>query len=163
MREIAVGDQVRLRTFGSTGVVESIKRDTAEVRAGAVRLREKLDNLELVSNAPQESPPAKRGARLQQAASRGTEVRLRDAGEAPGMELNLIGRTTDEAVDVIDPFLDEAYLHSLGRVRIIHGHGTGALRRAVHNFLKNHPHVANFAQAPPEQGGAGATIVELKQ
>ncbi|HYP54452.1 MAG TPA: Smr/MutS family protein, partial [Pyrinomonadaceae bacterium] len=80
----------------------------------------------------------------------------------PAAELNLIGRTTDEAVDAADKFLDEAFLNGYARVRIIHGHGTGALRRAIAQLLQNHPHVARFSPAPPEQRGAGATIVELK-
>lgn len=76
-------------------------------------------------------------------------------------ELNLIGKTTDEAVDLADKFLDEAFLNGLSEVRIIHGHGTGALRKAVAEFLKDHPHVARYAAAPPDKGGSGATVVEL--
>ncbi len=75
----------------------------------------------------------------------------------------MIGQTTDEAVDAVDKFLDEASMASLAQVRIIHGHGTGALRRAIADMLKNHPHVARFISAPQDQGGAGATLVELKQ
>jgi len=78
-------------------------------------------------------------------------------------ELNLIGKTTDEAVDLTDKFLDEAFLNGLNEVRIIHGHGTGALRRAITELLKDHPHVARFAAAAQDKGGAGATVVELKQ
>src|SRR5438132_9331970 len=78
-------------------------------------------------------------------------------------ELNLIGKKTDEAVDLVDKFLDEAFLNGLSEVRIIHGHGTGALRRSVAELLAGHPHVARFAAAPQDQGGSGATIVELKQ
>jgi DNA mismatch repair protein MutS2 len=89
-------------------------------------------------------------------------VRLAPSRPAPDAELKLIGQTTDEASDAVDKFLDEAFLHGLARVRIIHGHGTGALRRAVAELLKGHPHVAAFAPAPPDQGGAGATVVELK-
>nr|MBA2341762.1 Smr/MutS family protein [Pyrinomonadaceae bacterium] len=104
-----------------------------------------------------------RGSRLKQKASRGTEVKLSQSQSEPLAELKLIGRTTDEAVDETDKFLDEAYLNNLNPLRIIHGIGTGALKRALSDFLKSHPHVARFTQAPPEQGGAGATIVELKQ
>ncbi len=164
-REIVVGDRVRLRTLGTTGVVERLSDGEAEVRMGSLRFREKVTNLELLERAP-EKAPGDRGARLQQmAAARGTEVRLRRAPqqEAPSAELKVIGQTTDEAVDAVDKFLDEAYLQSFDRVRIIHGHGTGALRRAIADLLRGHPHVANFTPAPPEQGGAGATLVELRQ
>ena len=77
-------------------------------------------------------------------------------------ELNLIGKTTDEAVDLTDKFLDAAFLNGLNEVRIIHGHGTGALRKAITAFLADHPHVARFASAPQDKGGSGATQVELK-
>ena len=71
--------------------------------------------------------------------------------------------TVDEAVDAVDKFLDEASLAHVSQVRIIHGHGTGALRRAIGGLLDGHPHVDRFRAAPPDQGGAGATLVELRQ
>jgi DNA mismatch repair protein MutS2 len=163
-REIRKGDRVRLLSFGSVGIVDKVNDGEAEVRVKALRFREKLRNLELLEEAPA-PPETTRGARLQQQrAARATEVKLRRAADDhPRAELNLIGRTTDEAVDEADKFLDEAFLNSLSHIRIIHGHGTGALRRAIGDFLRNHPHVARFSQAPPDQGGAGATLVELKQ
>ncbi|HLL74744.1 MAG TPA: Smr/MutS family protein, partial [Pyrinomonadaceae bacterium] len=163
-RDIAKGDTVRLRTFGKVGKVETVRDGEAEVLVGRVRLREKLTNLELVERVAPKGEAA-RGQQLERmaAASRATtQVRLAQSKAAPDAELNLIGRTTDEAADETDKFLDEAFLHGLARVRIIHGHGTGALRRAVAELLKGHPHVASFAPAPPDQGGAGATVVELK-
>jgi DNA mismatch repair protein MutS2 len=161
-REIRKGDHVRLRSFGSVGIVDKLNGDEAEVRVKSLRFREKLSNLELVEEVPA-TPEAGRGARLRESAKRGTEVNLRAESEDARAEINLIGRTTDEAVDETDKFLDQAYLNSLSHIRIIHGHGTGALRRAISDFLRNHPHVARFAQAPQDQGGAGATVVELKQ
>ncbi|HEY6188728.1 MAG TPA: Smr/MutS family protein [Pyrinomonadaceae bacterium] len=159
-RKIKVGDSVRLLSFGSVGVVDKLNGEDAEVRVKSLRFREKVSNLELVT-AGEPPPETGRGARLR--VSSGTEVRLTaHEGEARS-ELNLIGRTTDEAIEETDKFLDEAFLSSLGQVRIIHGHGTGALRRAIAQLLNKHPHVERFMQAPPEQGGAGATIVELRQ
>ncbi|MCA1564300.1 MAG: Smr/MutS family protein [Acidobacteria bacterium] len=169
-REIVRGDTVRLRTLGKTGVVERIAGADAEIRIGHVRLREKLSNLELMERAPQGKPEgARRGGgasqleRMAAAAARTADVRLSRSKDEPAAELNLIGRTTDEAVDAADKFLDEAFLNGFARVRIIHGHGTGALRRAIADFLRSHAHVETFSAAPPDQGGAGATIVELKQ
>ena len=163
-RDIVAGDTVRLRTFGKTGKVERVSGNEAEVRVGALRLRERLANLELMERAPQSSEARQSQLeRMAAAAARTTQVRLTESKPESSAELNLIGRTTDEAVAAVDKFLDEAYLHSLARLRIIHGHGTGALRRAVADFLRGHPHVESFAPAPPDQGGAGATIVDLKQ
>jgi DNA mismatch repair protein MutS2 len=159
-RKIKVGDSVRLLSFGSVGVVDKLNGEDAEVRVKSLRFREKVSNLELVA-ASEPQPETGRGARLR--VSSGTEIRLSAHEGAARSELNLIGRTTDEAIEETDKFLDEAYLSSLGQVRIIHGHGTGALRRAIAQLLNKHPHVERFMQAPPDQGGAGATLVELRQ
>ncbi|MGI8565596.1 MAG: Smr/MutS family protein, partial [Pyrinomonadaceae bacterium] len=162
-REIRAGDRVRLRTLNSIGVVERLNNGEAEVMIGSLRFREKTANLELIESAP-EKDDTSRGAKLQRMAGKsGTEVRLRQSHEEAHAELKVIGQTTDEATDGVDKFLDESYVQGLAQVRIIHGHGTGALRRVIAELLRNHPHVARFNQAPQDQGGAGATIVELKQ
>jgi DNA mismatch repair protein MutS2 len=158
--EIALGDTVKLSAFGSIGIVDSIKGDEAEVRVKSLRFREKLANLERVELSAAAKTSAGKFASLR--ASRSNEVQLKPAGNGRS-ELNVIGQTTDEAVDAVDKFLDEASLASLSQVRIVHGHGTGALRRAIADLLKDHPHVARFVAAPQDQGGSGATIVELKQ
>ena len=77
-------------------------------------------------------------------------------------ELNVIGCTVDEALSRLEKFLDESTVTDQQVLRIIHGHGTGQLRRAVADFLKDHPLVARFQAAPSDQGGGGATVVELK-
>jgi DNA mismatch repair protein MutS2 len=162
-RPIEVGDRVRLRSFGSIGIVDKISNGEAEVRVKALRFREKISNLDLVEATGQPSAQTGRLEKLQRAAAaHSTEVHL-NAPEGTRAELNVIGRTTDEAVDETDKFLDEAFMNSFQHVRIVHGHGTGALRKAIADFLRNHPHVARFSPAPQNQGGAGATIVELKQ
>ena len=78
-------------------------------------------------------------------------------------ELNLIGNHVDEAIERTQKFLDDALLSELKSVRIIHGYGTGQLRRAVAEFLRTHPLVASFGPAPDNQGGGGVTVVELKE
>ena len=83
-------------------------------------------------------------------------------GEAPSV-VDVRGRTADEALDETVAALDRAALAGQPQLRIIHGHGTGALRRAIASLLDGHPHVARFLPAPPDQGGAGATLVELRQ
>lgn len=163
-REIAAGDQVRLAAMNATGTVERVSGGVAEVTVGRLRFREKVANLELVRAAAQKKEDDHTLAgRLQKMQRRGTEVRLARERQPADAELNLIGRTTDEARDQLDKFLDEAFLEGHARVRIIHGHGTGALRRAVAEHLRQHPHVARFDLAPDNEGGAGATIAELKQ
>ncbi len=177
-RDLRVGDRVRLLSFGSIGIVDRIKGDEAEVRVGSLHLREQLANLELVDEVSAghsrgSSPTVREGsastktrAGLRRTAQT-TEVHLRSKAAASDMattaELKLIGKQTDEAVELVDKFLDEAFLNGLSELRIIHGHGTGALRRAIAELLTGHPHVARFKPAPQDQGGAGATLVELKQ
>ena len=158
-REIVVGDKVKLLSFGSVGIVDQIKDGMAEVRVKSLRFREKLDQLELVKQTGPK-PQVGKLEKLQRSAR--TEMRSSDAENAQS-ELNVIGQTTDEAVDAVDKFLDAASLASLSQIRIIHGHGTGALRRAIAGLLNGHPHVARFLPAPPDQGGTGATLVELRQ
>jgi DNA mismatch repair protein MutS2 len=160
-REIAVGDTVKLRSFGSIGIVDSLKGDEAEVRVKSLRFREKLQNLERVELSDAAKTKPEKFASLR--ASRGNEVQLKPVQGNGRSEINVIGQTTDEAVDAVDKFLDEASLASLSKVRIVHGHGTGALRRAIAELLKDHPHVARFVAAPQDQGGSGATLVELRQ
>jgi DNA mismatch repair protein MutS2 len=164
-RQIAAGDEVRLTTLGMTGTVERVSDGEAEVRVKNLRFREKVSNLEIVKAMPKK-PKAEDdtlAGRLRRMQERGTEVKLKGSRDAVESELNLIGQTTDEARDRVDRFLDEAFLQGHTHVRIIHGHGTGALRRAVAELLRHHPHVARFDLAPDNQGGAGATLVELKQ
>ena len=160
-REIVVGDKVKLLSFGSIGIVDQIKDGFAEVRVKSLRFREKLDQLELVE--AKSIPKPKQGKLEKLKRSADAEIHLADAEQNARVELNVIGQTTDEAVDAVDKFLDEASLASLSKVRIVHGYGTGALRRAIAGLLDGHPHVARFVPAPPDQGGAGATLVELRQ
>jgi DNA mismatch repair protein MutS2 len=157
-RQIVAGDKVKLRSFGSVGIVDQIKDGMAEVRVKSLRFREKLENLELVNVVPK--PQQGKLEKLRRAANADVRVAADDKAQS---ELNVIGQTTDEAVDAVDKFLDEASLASLSKVRIIHGHGTGALRRAIGALLDGHPHVSRFVSAPPDQGGTGATLVELRQ
>jgi len=78
-------------------------------------------------------------------------------------EINVIGQRADEARDAVDEFLDHAVMATASRVRIVHGYGMGVLKKTIQDLLSRHPHVAKFYQAPQSEGGAGATIVELKE
>ncbi len=153
---LAVGSRV-ITSFGNIGTVEKMDKDVAEILVGNMRLRERIADLQPVSDdsSGAQSPKSKVREGLS----------ALDVGHGTldtGAELNLIGHTTADAEYEIDRFLDEAYMSSVPRVRIIHGFGTGALKNFVHHFLRGHEHVAKFAFAPSDQGGNGATIAELK-
>jgi DNA mismatch repair protein MutS2 len=78
-------------------------------------------------------------------------------------EINVIGQHAEEAREAVDEFLDRAVMATASRVRIVHGYGMGILRKTIHELLSRHPHVAKFYAAPQQEGGAGATIVEIRE
>jgi DNA mismatch repair protein MutS2 len=78
-------------------------------------------------------------------------------------EINVIGQRAEQARDAVDQFLDRAVMATASRVRIVHGHGMGILKKVISELLSSHPHVAKFYPAPQQEGGAGATIVELRE
>ena len=156
--KVEVGAKV-LTSLGNVGTVEKIEGGTAEVLVGTMRLREKISNLQTVAAEQKQSKEGK----LEKLQKQGRENNLRIDAETSSAELNIIGKRTGEAEDLVDRFLDESYLAGHSTVRIIHGMGTGALRNAVHDFLRHHPHVARYTLAQQSEGGNGATIVELKQ
>ena len=148
--DLAVGSKV-ITSFGNIGTIEKMDGTIAEILVGGMRLREKIAGLRLAGVVAAETRPS------------GSVPLVRDIdGRDTDAELNLIGKTTADAEYELDRFLDEAYMSSLPRVRIIHGFGTGALKNYVHHFLKSHEHVEKYAFAPSNQGGNGATIAELK-
>lgn len=153
-RELFTIGRKVVTSFGKPGTIERIDGDIAQVLVGNIHLREKIADLRTAESQSQSPKPNARIAR--------SNLDLgREALEATA-ELNLIGKTTADAEYEIDRFLDEAYMSSLPRVRIIHGFGTGVLKNYVHHVLKGHIHVEKFGFAPADQGGNGATIAELK-
>jgi len=152
-RAPSVGDRVLVGAFGLEGVVQSLHDREAEVDVRGKRLRARVDELRVVTPA---------GAVSGQPSRVRVHVDLQPR-EGSLTELNVIGTHVDEAVTRVEKFLDEAMLSELKSVRIIHGYGTGQLRRAIGEFLRGHPYVANFAAAPENQGGGGVTVVEFKE
>jgi DNA mismatch repair protein MutS2 len=170
-RHIAPGDQVLLKSMGKVAVVQrEVEKDVFEVALGPIKMRVKRDEL---SEAAGASGLSGLGAEQRQGKhdplsaarkQKGVHVTVTSANtDALRAEINLIGRTVDEATDELEKYLDHAFLAGLPRVRVIHGHGAGILRRGVREFLKSHPHVAGIEEAPQNEGGQGATLVELRQ
>jgi DNA mismatch repair protein MutS2 len=146
--EIEPGSRVTVGALGLEGVVIEVHDKHAEIDVRGKRLRAALRDLCPLAGSP--APPAVR-----------VNVDLQPR-EGTLSELNLIGSTVDEAIDRLDKFLDQATVADLREFRIVHGHGTGQLRRTVASYLKDHPLVARFEPAPEKQGGGGATVVYLK-
>ncbi len=141
------GDIVWIESLHSSGEVEDVWEEEreAEVRVGSFRVTLPFDQIE-IKERPQAEPP-----------SLSERVRLHPT-ESPGMELDLRGMRADEALDALDEYIDKAYLAELPWVRIIHGKGTGALRKVVRDFLRNHPLISRYRSGEEGEGGDGVTV-----
>jgi DNA mismatch repair protein MutS2 len=160
VRHVAAGDTVRLKSLGRVAVVErQIDDSNFEVAMGPMKMRvPRTDIAEIVSRrAAMELNP------IEAARRRGVSVTMASSSDDMRAELNVIGQTVAEASAEVETFLDRAFLAGLERVRIIHGTGMGVLRRALRTMLQSHPHVATVTEATQAEGGAGATIVDLRQ
>jgi DNA mismatch repair protein MutS2 len=148
---IRAGAHVRADHLGVHGEVLAITGSTATVRSGTITVRVPLLALRLTTAPAVPASTSRRDAR----------ITLPDKA-TPNAELHLIGRTTDEARDLVEHYLDDALLAGLDRVRFVHGKGTGALRKAVRDLLAAHPLVDSFRDGEPSEGGVGATVAALK-
>jgi DNA mismatch repair protein MutS2 len=149
---VDVGARVSVAGLGVEGTVVAIHGKQAEIDVRGRKMRAPLAGLRPLSGPASVQPPAAGRVHV--------DLRPRDASMG---ELNVIGCTVDEALTRLDKFLDDSIATDQHELRIVHGHGTGQLRRAIGSFLKDHPLVANITTAPSNQGGGGATIVELKE
>ena len=152
-RPAGVGDRVGIGRLGLEGTVQSINDGNAEVDVRGKRMRAKVADLRVLGGPS--APPAKAAQ---------VRVHVDMAPRTASLsELNVIGSTSDEALTRVERFIDDAMMSDVKSVRIIHGYGTGQLRRSIGELLKGHPYVANFGPAPDNQGGGGVTVAELKE
>jgi DNA mismatch repair protein MutS2 len=165
VRHVSEGDQVRLKSMGKVAIVQrEVEKDLFEVALGPIKMRVKRDEIAEVVKSANASLGASSNPLDAVRRQKNVHVSVTSANTGDlRAEINLIGRTVDEATEELEKYLDHAFLAGLERVRVIHGHGAGILRRGVREFLKSHPHVAGIAEAPQNEGGQGATVVELRQ
>ncbi|MGC8855702.1 MAG: endonuclease MutS2 [Anaerolineae bacterium] len=142
------GDRVLVSSLNAEGVISALGESEAEVQVGSLRVRARLSDLKRKGAAVQDEEPRE--------VSPGYPLKA-----SPRMELDLRGQMTEDALEILDRYLEQAYLARLPFVRIIHGKGTGALRQAVRQALRGHPHVRSFEDGDPREGGDGVTIVKL--
>jgi DNA mismatch repair protein MutS2 len=165
--ELIEGARVRVRGFAAPVVIRRIDGRNADVDAGPLRMKVALSDVTAILSEEIAGPKAapKRGfvgAPPGEPASRGVTVHSKPAEEPDADEINVIGCTVEEATRRVDKFIDAAAIASKPLVRIVHGHGTGALRRGLAEFLKAHPLVEKISNETPERGGTAITIAELK-
>lgn len=155
-RELRVGDTVRLMDVGSKGTVITLPDASGNctVQTGMIKTRTKLDNLELITETP-----------VQQKKKQGGGVRKSlqsNMTRKSSMELDIRGMMTDEGIMEVDRFIDNCLIAGIETVTIIHGKGTGALRAAVHQFLKQHKNVKSYRLGEYGEGESGVTVAVLK-
>jgi DNA mismatch repair protein MutS2 len=154
-RALVVGDQVRLNRISTPGkIVAVVGERELEVEVGRVRMRVPREEARLLmkETAP-DHPQIRRGP---------PGMTLDEPAPEVPAEINVIGTTAEEARERVDKFLDDAYLARRFRLRVVHGHGKGILRKSLHEMFSSHPHVEKYYAAPQNEGGTGATIVELR-
>jgi len=156
---VSEGDRVKLKSTGRAAtVLRKLDDSHFQVAMGAMKMKIGRDDIaEVLNRAPgqaQDSP-------VKAARARGISVSLENEGANVPSEINVIGRTVDDASREVERFVDRAFLAGLPRVRVVHGSGMGVLRKALRQRLQQHPHVASVAEAPQNEGGGGATWVEL--
>jgi DNA mismatch repair protein MutS2 len=155
-RPLSVGDKVILKSLGKEGVVTALDDEEAEVQAGPLRMRVPLEELkrkeETVDDRPQTAEKQKSSI-----VHRPSSI----LSASPGLELDLRGLMSEDALDRLEAYLDKASMAGMPFVRIIHGKGTGKLRAVVREALKEHPHVRSFEEGGPKEGGEGVTVAKL--
>jgi DNA mismatch repair protein MutS2 len=160
VKNVFEGDTVKLKSTGrSATVTRKIDDKYFEVAMGAMKMKIARDDIAEVftSARPGDSP-------VKAARARGISVSLNSENEgqnAPS-EINVIGFNVDDATRAVEKFVDHAFLAGLPRVRVVHGSGMGILRKALRQALQQHPHVESVAEPPQNEGGGGATVVELR-
>ena len=163
VRHVHQGDSVRVRGLSrSARIVRQVDEDSFEAEVGNLKMRIKRSDIaevltkgETQAERPGESPLAAARKRS------GVSISVADDACVPA-EINVIGHTSDEAISAVEKYVDRAFLAGLPRVRVVHGSGMGVLRKSIRDFLRKHPHVQNVMEPPQQEGGAGATVVELR-
>ena len=156
------GDTVKLKSTGRSARIErKIDDQYFEVQMGAMKMKIARDDIAEVLSSPGTAARAA-DTPVKAARARGISVSLENEGANVPSEINVIGRTVDDATREVERFVDRAFLAGLPRVRVVHGSGMGILRNALRQSLQKHPHVESVAEPPQNEGGGGATVVELR-
>jgi DNA mismatch repair protein MutS2 len=157
VKHVSEGDTVKLKSMGRAAVVKKKVGDNHfDVEIGSMKMRISREDIAEVQQRAGDSP-------VEAARAKGIKVSLQSGpGGSMPTEINVIGRTVDEATGEVEKFVDRAFLAGMPRVRIVHGSGMGILRKALREYLKKHPHVESVKEAPQNEGGGGATLVELR-
>jgi DNA mismatch repair protein MutS2 len=155
VEHVSEGDFIKLKSVGRNAkVTRQLDNKHFEVEVGSMKMRVPREDIAEVVSRASENP-------VRAARAKGVSVAL-ESHENVSSEINVIGQTVDDATREVEKFVDRAFLAGLPRVRIVHGSGMGILRKALRQYLQKHPHVESVAEPPQQEGGAGATVAELR-
>ena len=156
VKHVSEGDTVKLKSVGRPALVaRRIDDNHFEVEIGAMKMKIAREDIAEVLARSADSP-------VKAARARGISVSLENENKSTPSEINVIGRTVDDATREVEKFVDRAFLAGLTRVRVVHGSGMGILRKALRQYLQKHPHVESVIEPPQNEGGGGATVIELR-
>ena len=149
---LLLGDSVRVLSINQEGTVVSLPNDKGDltVQVGLMKMNVNLKQLAVISKQKKDE---KVFHKIREFSAKSATI---------SSEIDVRGNNIEEAIGIIDKYLDDAAISSLSQVRIIHGKGTGALRKGLHDHFKGHPHVKKFEDAAYNEGGSGATVIVLK-
>ena len=156
VQNVAEGDFVKLKSVGRNArVTRRLDDSHFEVEVGVMKMRMAREDIAEVVSRAADSP-------VKAARAQGVSVLLENESANAPSEINVIGQNVDDATRDVEKFIDRAFMAGLPKVRIVHGSGMGILRKALRQFLQQHPHVESIAEPPQNEGGGGATVAELK-
>jgi DNA mismatch repair protein MutS2 len=158
VKYVSQGDTVKLKSTGRVAtILRKLDDSHFEVAMGAMKMKIGRDDIAAVISTARVGDSPVKAAR-----ARGISVSLENEGQNAPSEINVIGYNVDDATREVQKFVDRAFLAGLPRVRVVHGSGMGILRKALRQALQQHPHVESVAEPPQNEGGGGATVVELR-
>jgi len=158
VKYVSQGDTVKLKSTGRAAtILRKLDDSHFEVAMGAMKMKIGRDDIAAVMSASRVGDSPVKAAR-----ARGISVSLENEGQNAPSEINVIGYNVDDATREVQKFVDRAFLAGLPRVRVVHGSGMGILRKALRQALQLHPHVESVAEPAQNEGGGGATVVELR-
>jgi len=157
---IKLGERVTVSTLNAEGVVTALGESDAEVQIGSLRVRARLADLLRKSGDGSQVESEVLSLSKGQKSSNVRPATF-DSAKSPGSELNLRGKLVEDGLDELERYLEKAYSAGLLFVRIVHGKGTGKMRDAVRNALKDSPYVTSFEEPKDNEGGAGVTVAKM--
>jgi DNA mismatch repair protein MutS2 len=156
VKHVSVGDTVKLKSVGRPArIARKVDENHFEVEIGVMKMKIAREDIASVLSRAEDSP-------VKAARARGVSVSLENENQSAPSEINVIGYNVDDATREVEKFVDRAFMAGLPQVRVVHGSGMGILRKALRQYLKTHPHVESVKEPEQNEGGGGATVVELR-